>query len=235
MKTQTPIFPRPQRGFTLVEMLVVMAVIVVLAAMIFPAASVIKGKSTIRKARSELLAVALAIENYKQKFGHYPPDHIVIVGGRMEASRSNSLYFELCGVVQKTATDFETLDGSARVSIADAQTHFGHGGFVNCAKGGGDDNAQAASVFLRKLPPKQYADLGAVPPTLRVLTCTIDWPEKLGSLLNIPNLPGANPWRYDCSSTNRFNSDGFDLWIDIVVGGKTNRISNWSETPTLVP
>lgn len=216
-------------------MLVVMAVIVVLAGMIFPAASVIKGKSTIRKARGELQAVALAIENYKQKFGHYPPDHIVVVGGRMEASLTNSLYFELCGLIQ-TNGYFETLDGSARITIGDAQSYFGRGGFVNCGtKGGGDDNAQAASVFLRKLPPKQYADLGTIPPTIRVLTCTIDWPEKLGSLMKIPNLPGANPWRYDCSSTNRFNPDGFDLWVDILVGGKTNRISNWSETPTLVP
>ena len=36
-----------------------------------------------------------------------------------------------------------------------------------------------------------------------------------------------NPWFYDASSTNRHNKTGFDLWAEILVGGKTNVIANW--------
>jgi hypothetical protein len=33
-------------------------------------------------------------------------------------------------------------------------------------------------------------------------------------------------------STNPTNNPGsFDLWIDVLYGGKTNRISNWSKDP----
>jgi prepilin-type N-terminal cleavage/methylation domain-containing protein len=229
MKTRIP--SRPARGFTLVEMLVVMGVIVVLASMIFPAAAMYKKKATLAKARSEMKLLVLAIQAYKEKIGQYPPDRIVVVGGRQEALLTNSLYFELCGTVQK-GKDFETLDGSARISETDAQTIFG-GGFANCSKGGADDNAQAATVFLKKLSPKHYADIwpGQIP-GVRVLTSSVDWPQSLGNLLNIPL---ANPWRYDCSSTNRFNQDTFDLWVDVFVGGKTNRVGNWSETPIIVP
>jgi prepilin-type N-terminal cleavage/methylation domain-containing protein len=229
MKTRIP--SRPARGFTLVEMLVVMGVIVVLASMIFPAAAIFKKKAALTKVRTEMKSVALAIQAYKEKFGHYPPDRIVVVGGRQEAFLTNSLYFELCGTVQK-GKDFETLDGSARISETDAQTVFG-GGFVNCSKGGADDNAQAATVFLNNLSPKHYANIWPSQiPGVRVLTSSVDWPEASGGILNIPL---ANPWRYDCSSTNRFNHDTFDLWVDVVVGGKTNRIGNWSETPIIVP
>jgi prepilin-type N-terminal cleavage/methylation domain-containing protein len=232
MKTRNPISRRHLRAFTLVEMLVVMGVIVVLASMIFPAAAMYKKKATLAKARSEMKLVALAIQAYKENLGHYPPDHIVVVGGRQEAHLTNSLYFELCGTVQK-GNDFETLDGAARIPVADVPGVFGQGGFMNCSKGGADDNAQAAKAILKKLSPKHYANIWEpTTPGVRVLTCSVDWPVASGTILNIPL---ANPWRYDCSSTNRNNHDAFDLWVDIIVGGKTNRISNWSDTPTIVP
>jgi hypothetical protein len=41
-----------------------------------------------------------------------------------------------------------------------------------------------------------------------------------------------NPIRYNSSSPTG-NSKTYDLWVDIVVGGKTNRISNWSENPEI--
>jgi hypothetical protein len=36
-----------------------------------------------------------------------------------------------------------------------------------------------------------------------------------------------NPWRYDASSTNRHNSDSFDLWAVYTVGKKTFTNGNW--------
>jgi hypothetical protein len=39
-----------------------------------------------------------------------------------------------------------------------------------------------------------------------------------------------NPWNYNSSSPTN-NPREFDLWIDIPIGGKINRISNWSAKP----
>ena len=39
-----------------------------------------------------------------------------------------------------------------------------------------------------------------------------------------------NPYRYNSSSPTN-NPRSYDLWIDVLIGGKINRISNWSEQP----
>jgi hypothetical protein len=39
-----------------------------------------------------------------------------------------------------------------------------------------------------------------------------------------------NPWRYN-SSNPYHNPKSYDLWIDVAVGSKTNRICNWSDRP----
>ena len=56
----------------------------------------------------------------------------------------------------------------------------------------------------------------------------------VGSVNNLQlptvTLPYINPWHYNpINPTN--NPDSYDLWIDVVWRGKTNRISNWSKDP----
>ena len=43
-----------------------------------------------------------------------------------------------------------------------------------------------------------------------------------------------NPWRYNSSSPVH-NPKSFDLWVDIPVAGKINRISNWNKQYEVVP
>ena len=221
MKTKNILPPVGQRAFTLVEMLVVIAVIATLAAMIFPAFSALKRKAAVQKAQTELKLVASAIQSYKQQYGHYPP-------GNPTNSAVTGLYYELLGTVQKGA-NFETQNGDARIPVASVPGTFGQGGFVNSTKGGSDDNAQAAKKFLVELKPTQY---GEIAPGIRLLTCSVAWPEKLG--VGAAGVLVLNPWRY-VSSNPTNNSGEFDLWVDIIVGDKTNRISNWSDKPLIVP
>ncbi len=214
-----------RRAFTLVEMLVVIAVIATLAAMIFPAFGALKRKATIQKAQTELKLVASAITDYKHQYGHYPPDN-------PWNPITNGLYFELLGTVQTGVNPnfiFETKNGDAKIPAASVSGTFGQGGFVNCTKGGGDDNAQAAKKFLVELKPAQY---GEIAPGIRLLACSVKWPDNNSS--PILTSPGLNPWRY-VSSNPTNNSGEFDLWVDILVGNQTNRISNWSDKPLIVP
>jgi len=210
-----------KRAFTLVEMLVVIAVIALLAAMIFPAFGMIKRRASIQKAQTELKLVASAITDYKHQYGHYPPDNPT-------NAAVNGLYFELLGTALK-GPNFETKNGDARIPAASVSGTFGQGGFVNCSKGSGDDNAQAAKKFLAELKPAQY---GEISPGIRLLLCSVAWPEKFGN--GAAGVPVLNPWRYDASNPTN-NSGEFDLWVDIVVGNETNRICNWSDKPLIVP
>ena len=62
------------RGFTLVELLVVIAIIGILVAMLIPAVSVAIKSAKTSTIAAELNQLAQAIENYKSKYGEYPPD-----------------------------------------------------------------------------------------------------------------------------------------------------------------
>lgn len=230
MKTRIPTSGPQRRAFTLVELLVVMAVIAVLSALIFPAAGAIKKRATLGKAKAQLKLVAMAIEAYKGKYGHYPP-------ADPASPTVNPLYFELVGTTNAPGGAggrvFGTLDHVCGITASSLQTTFGVGGLVNSAttnSAAGDDNVQLAQAFLKDPKPSHYAEID---PGVRVLTCSVEWPQKLGLIIATAP-PGTNPWRYVSTGPTN-NHDSFDLWVDVYVGGKTNRISNWSETPTLVP
>lgn len=230
MKTNHSRNFKPMFAFTLVEMLIVISIIAVLAAMIFPAFAAVKKSMTIKKARAELKAVAMAIDSYKDKKGYYPPDH----NGFTNAT-TTSLYFELSGVTNTPVSTvaannwFETFDGAAKINAFDCQNTFGQGGIMNCSKATGEDGGQAATVFIKQLKPNQY---GEIAPGVRVLTCSVVWPLDSGKI--IAGVDYVNPWRYVSTGPTN-NNESYDLWVDIVVGNKTNRISNWSETPEIVP
>ena len=118
-------------AFTLIELLIVIAIISILAALIIPVTGAVNRNKMRAKARTELTMVQMAIENYKTKMGHYPPDN----PGRPS---TNQLYFELLGCTN-FGTGFATLDGSARIQQTEFPQVFGPGvsGFVNCVAPGG--------------------------------------------------------------------------------------------------
>src|SRR6185312_12165509 len=82
--------PRRRTAFTLIELIVVIAIIGLLAAMIFPIAGAVNRHKQIGTAQTQLQALSLAIDSYKSKLGYYPPDN-------PNNAVSNQLYFELMG------------------------------------------------------------------------------------------------------------------------------------------
>jgi len=225
-------------AFTLIELLVVIAIIGILAALIFPAAAAIKKRGIITRTQTELDQVIVAIDLYKEKLGNYPPDNPGLPA-------LNQLYYELVGTAQLDSANFETLDKSARMQVSGFARAFSTvdtnnspilsrvSGFNNCARAGGDEGISARN-FLKGLRPGQYVAGVNNGIAVRLLTCSVQWPNKLPPLISTftPDDRGVNPnpWRYNSSNpTNSPNS--YDLWVDVMIAGKTNRISNWRRQP----
>src|SRR5438105_3304780 len=67
-----------RRGFTLVELLIVIAILALLVSLL--SAAVWKALATSSRVRNqnEISQLAVAVENFKAKFGIYPPSRIIL-------------------------------------------------------------------------------------------------------------------------------------------------------------
>lgn len=221
MKNSIDSLTQRSKAFTLIELLVVIAVIAILAALLFPAMGSIKKKRMIAVAQSELAQVQTAIDAYKTKYGHYPPDN---PGNPL----INQLYYELMGTTNNGSGTYQTLDGNGLVSNVSA-TFSSVRGFVNTSTSlKGTDDKPAAISFLQNLKPNQVMPLPASMNSVRVLTCSVLLDPSYSVVTG--DSTGMNPWRY-ISSNPTNNPNSYDLWVDLVISGKTNRISNWSSVP----
>ena len=61
-----------RRGFTMVELLVVIGIIVLLVAILFPVFSVVKGKARETQCRTNLHMLAVALKQYRDEHGRFP-------------------------------------------------------------------------------------------------------------------------------------------------------------------
>ena len=217
-------------AFSLIELIIVVAIIALLAAMIIPIVGAVDAKKKISVAQTQLKGIEAAISDYKTKLGFYPPDNPNNVV-------TNQLYFELLGTtnngIGQLPDTWVTMDGSAQVSTKGSPNindFFGVSGIANSStRSHSDDSGAAAQSFLNNLTPNEVGLLDLGNPNIKILVCTVVWPpEKTPPI--IEKNPQLNPWRYNSSHPTN-NTSSYDLWVDIIIRGKTNRISNWSAQP----
>jgi len=181
-------------AFTLIEMLVVIAIIGILAAFIVGGVSRAGGSKVRSRVQTELNGLVAIIGQYHQVHGYYPQDN-------RNNSALSPLYHEL---TQTTIPDSLTND-------------FGVNGIANLGPKAQSfhKNLKPSGFVLYKMNGNDKSFLLAVP---------YKGPNPIagadGTLIN--------PWHYR-SSTPVHNPDGFDLWAEVVIGGKTNIIGNWKE------
>jgi prepilin-type N-terminal cleavage/methylation domain-containing protein len=240
MKHLAPCRQSSRAAFTLIELLIVIGIIAILAAMIVPIGGVLIKKRKIAVAKAELAQVETAIERYKAKMGFYPPDN-------PNSPITNQLYFELIGtLLSNNGTLYMARDGSGQILAADLGVVFGTDGLRNSSVSGkGDDERVAAETFVNQLHPSQIGELVVNGhDKAMILICSVAWSGRDGSILsnslNVTPSPSGpdwrkdlNPWQYNSSHPTN-NPNTFDLWVDITVGKKTNRISNWSSQPQVL-
>jgi prepilin-type N-terminal cleavage/methylation domain-containing protein len=210
-------YQRNRMAFTLIELLVVIAVIGVLAGMVVMIGPGVMNTAKISRCQTELKTVALAINNYKAKKGFYPPDN-------PNNPALPPLFYELAGTIVKpdnsnpNNSTFTTVQGNYSLNAAAIMGAFGIGGFVNSTQ----DRAENP-VFSVNFSMGQFAANSA---NALVLVCPVDGPNMVAGFGG----KRLNTWHYVSGSPTN-NVGSFDLWADIIVGGKTNRICNWSTSP----
>jgi len=225
-------------GFTLIELLVVIAIITILAGLIVPVVGALNRNKMKARVRAELSQVIGAVDAYHTKLGFYPPDRPVqnwpAPGANYNAASqwaTNQLYYELLGTkpLSSAVPTFATLDGNAQILSNNYNSLFIVGAPANCSRGAGGDEAQSAKSFYPGIKPGQYLAV-----KVRNMDCTLLGTQVEGpfSMTGVPN-GIINPWCYNSSSPTN-NPNSFDLWVDVMIGGQTNRFSNWSDTPQIV-
>jgi prepilin-type N-terminal cleavage/methylation domain-containing protein len=215
MKNMNPHFNhQPRRAFTLVELLVVIAIIGILAGFTLVGLKTIKASQYKKTASGELERLETALENYKAKYGVYPPDN------KNNNPLLPQLYYELSGTTIN-GNNFTTLDGSSSIAIANVSPAYGVGGFVNCSQGSAEDGTVAKN-FLSGWNAK---NIGTTQFGADLVTSVGGPDDSYLSYLQSQHFSG-NPFRYVYPGVN--NPGSYDLWVQLVINGQTNLVCNWS-------
>ena len=195
-----------RRGFTLIEMLVVIAVIAILAGIIIGVLPGIRSKAIRSTVNADMRAIELAINSYKQKHNFLPPDN-------PKDHARPPLYYELTGTTNDTAKWWsKAAPGEPPFDRNEINSIFGIDGFSNTSQA--NDEMDAPS-FYKNLLPRQ----------VRVMTDK----ARPYNLLVAPRFgPDKEPAIWHYMKTNPTNNVGeYDLWAEIDIGGNKVVIGNW--------
>ncbi len=222
------------QAFTLIELLVVISIIALLAAFTIPVLHTVARKKILDRTHGEMEQLETAIDSYKATYGFYPPSNVGYNPANLTTwnyALFNPLYFELIGTTNN-GSRFYAQDGTASVRIGGLTTVLGVSGFINCTKSGVGEDAPAAKDFLPELTPNR---IGVS------ITNSLDPSNPVALLLAAVGGPdpgyrplggsGINPWRYVSPGINNPNS--YDLWVQLVISGRTNLVCNWSKQTQL--
>ena len=78
---------RNRRGFTLIELLVVIAIIAILIALLLPAVQQAREAARRASCKNNMKQIALALHNYHENFGSFPPGIVARLQGRSSNRR----------------------------------------------------------------------------------------------------------------------------------------------------
>ncbi len=207
---------RQQRNivaFTLIEMLVVIGIIAILAAMITGVAIRVAEAKKIKRVEAEKNRLLTVIEAYQAQMGSFPPDNGNNVKDKASDDRmsaaTNQLFYELTGPSYDAANNQYTAFDSSIITSNQYFTAFNRNGVLN--------SIEPKRFYTPPPKPLDYkSNFVAAAANANVLIVPVDFQGN-----------PMNPWHYDSSSTNRHNSESFDLWAVFTVGSKTVTNGNW--------
>ncbi len=170
-----------------------------------------KACAAIREERSRLQK---AIEAYKAHFGFYPPDHIINRQPLVVDPVTNTLCYELAGVLFNPTNKMLQVPGLESAEADYVKQYLACEGFRNCS----ESLDQLSRFLTNPVPAFQLHD----DPDVFVLGYSLYEaiePELAGEFQ-------VSPWRY-VSSTPTNNPGRFDLWIELGTKHRKIVIGNW--------
>ena len=159
-------------GFTLVEILTVVAIIATLVAILIPALSTVQRIAKETKQKAQFNSIKLALETFKNDFGDYPPSNYLIGGNYCGAQKlAEALVgWDLLGFHPKSAWRADGLDTAGGAGTYDP-------GRVRDTNGDGFPD----TLEERQEPYLQLADIGV----FRLGNISIDKPGLFNNTGNL--------------------------------------------------
>jgi hypothetical protein len=170
------------------------------------------------KIRAQRAKLVSAIEAYKAHFGAYPPDHVISRQPLIVDSVTNTLLYELSGVIYDSTNKMFELSHLEAAEEKYVKQFFQIDGFKNCAQ-----TTDKLKRFLtdEPLPALQLHD----DPDVFALGYQVSYdglaPEVVWEFQ-------ISPWRYVSSSPTN-NPGKFDLWVDVKTKNRNLVIGNWKD------
>jgi prepilin-type N-terminal cleavage/methylation domain-containing protein len=96
----------PRRAFTLIELVVVMAILLVLAGLIFAVARAFYLRGLEAGTRADIKSLEMGLTQYRKDWGAYPPDDIAVAGGTAPNEMNEALVHFLCRKIIRPASTY---------------------------------------------------------------------------------------------------------------------------------
>ena len=179
-----------------------------------------KVKASLPKMRSEIRVqlgtLVKAIEAYKVKFGDYPPDHVLSRQPLVVDPVTNTLIYELAGVIHDSTNNLLQLAGLEAAEFDYVTNFLQSGEMKNSGKSAGEITS---FIDTKRLPFKQLHD----DPDVFVLSFDPSFPTFSWDVLASVEV---GSWRYVKSGATN-NPGKFDLWIELRTKKSELTVGNW--------
>jgi prepilin-type N-terminal cleavage/methylation domain-containing protein len=213
------------RAFTLVEMMVVIAIVAILAGIAFPVVRGALQKAAKAKVKAEFAKLDTAIQEYHTTYNSYPLDNATNIF-------INPLYYELLGSTWNNTLLSYDLVGE-RILENDVRGYFNCDGLRNVTHDPADATAPKAKAFLSGLSTKAFISITNMTGVdLKVLRLPV--PDSSTNMVMAANGDLVNVWRYRVGTNAVYNKGKYDLWGEFEIGGTRYRMSNWEKDVVLI-